>query len=381
MSKAAVAPPVPLLDLGRVHRSIAEDLKRDFERVLASGQFILGPEHDAFERELAEACGVRHAVGLSSGTSAITLAVQALGIGADDEVILPAFTYHATASAVAQAGARPVFADVEPVRFGLDAAAAEARIGPRTRAFVPVHLYGLACDLTGLAPLAERHGIPILEDAAQAIGALRNGVPPGRSGAGATLSFFPTKNLGALGDAGAFVTERDDLAARVKLFRAQGDAGNYRHTAIGTNARLDSLQAAFLRTKLRHLPAWIEARREAAARYRDALDGAGLPVTLPAEPAGTKHTYHQFTIRTPDRDRLQAFLKERGIATRIYYPIPLHLQPCFADLGHEEGDFPVAERLAREVLSLPIFPGITEEEIGRVAEGIREFFAKASTGA
>ncbi|HET9251895.1 MAG TPA: DegT/DnrJ/EryC1/StrS family aminotransferase [Candidatus Eisenbacteria bacterium] len=378
MSKTTVAAPVPLLDLGRVHRSIAAELKQDFERVLASGQFILGPEHDAFERELAEACGARHAVGLSSGTSAITLAVQALGIGDGDEVILPAFTYHATASAVVQAGARPVFADVEPVRFGIDPASVEPRIGPRTRAILPVHLYGLACDLDGIDALAERHGLAVLEDAAQAIGATRNGVPPGKQSSGATLSFFPTKNLGALGDAGAFVTEREDLAARVRLLRAQGDAGNYLHTEIGTNARLDSLQAAFLRTKLRHLPEWVEARRAAAARYRAAL--ADLPVTVPAEPAGSRHTYHQFTIRTQERDRLKQFLQERGVATRVYYPIPLHRQPCFADLGHRAGDFPVAETLAREVLSLPIFPGITEEEIARVTDAVREFFESCPAG-
>ena len=379
MSKTVAAAPVPLLDLGRVHRAIAAELTQDFERVLATGQFILGPEHDAFERELAEACGVRYAVGLSSGTSAITLAVQALGIGAGDEVILPAFTYHATASAVAQAGARPVFADVEPVRFGLDPSSVEGRIGPRTRAILPVHLYGLACDLDGIASLAERHGLAVLEDAAQAIGADRNGVAPGKRSAGATLSFFPTKNLGALGDAGAFVTEREDLAAQVRLLRAQGDAGNYRHTEIGTNARLDSLQAAFLRTKLRHLPEWVDARRAAAAAYREAL--ADVPVKLPAEPADSRHTYHQFTIRTRDRDGMQSFLKERGIATRIYYPIPLHRQPCFADLGHSPGDFPVAETLAGEVLSLPIFPGITEEEIARVTDAVREFFETRPAGA
>ena len=379
MSKTVAAAPVPLLDLGRVHRTIATELKQDFERVLASGQFILGPEHDAFERELAEACGIRYAVGLSSGTSAITLAVQALGIGAGDEVILPAFTYHATASAVAQAGARPVFADVEPVRFGLDPSSVEGRIGPRTRAILPVHLYGLACDLDGIATLADRHGLAVLEDAAQAIGAARNGAAPGKKSAGATLSFFPTKNLGALGDAGAFVTEREDLAAQVRLLRAQGDAGNYRHTEIGTNARLDSLQAAFLRTKLRHLPEWVDARRAAAATYRASL--ADVPVKLPAEPPDSRHTYHQFTIRTRDRDNMQAFLKERGIATRIYYPIPLHQQPCFAELKHAAGDFPVAETLAREVLSLPIFPGITEEEIARVTDVVREFFESRPAGA
>jgi dTDP-4-amino-4,6-dideoxygalactose transaminase len=363
---------VPLLDLSVAHREIADELKRDFERVLASGQFILGAEHDAFERELAAACGLRHAIGLSSGTSAITLAIQALGVEPGDEVILPAFTYFATASAVAHAGARPVFADVEPRRFGLDPESVASRIGPRTKAILPVHLYGLACDLAPLVRLADARGIPLVEDAAQAIGATDRDVPVGKTGAGATLSFFPTKNLGALGDAGAVVTDRDDVAARVRLLSRQGDAGDYRHTAVGTNARLDALQAAFLRTKLRHLDAWIVARREAAAAYRAAL--AGTPVTLPEEPAGARHTYHQFTIRAPRRDALQAHLRARGIATRVYYPIPLHLQPAFANLGHGPGAFPVAERLAGEVLSLPLYPGITPDQIGRVADEVRSFY-------
>ena len=363
---------VPLLDLSLAHREIAEELKRDFDRVLASGQFILGAEHDAFERELAAACGLRHAIGLSSGTSAITLALQALGVEPGDEVILPAFTYFATASAVAHAGARPVFADVEPRRFGLDPESVASRIGPRTKAILPVHLYGLACDLAPLARLADARGIPLVEDAAQAIGATDRDVPVGKTGAGATLSFFPTKNLGALGDAGAFVTDRDDVAAKVRLLSRQGDAGDYRHTVVGTNARLDALQAAFLRTKLRHLGAWIAARREAAAAYRAAL--AGTPVTLPEEPAGARHTYHQFTIRAPRRDALQTHLRARGIATRVYSPIPLHLQPAFAHSGHGPGAFPVAERLAGEVLSLPLYPGITPEQIGRVADEVRSFY-------
>jgi len=375
MKPVAAEAPVPLLDLGIAHRALEEDLKRDFERVLRSGQFILGAEHDAFERELAAACGVPHAVGLSSGTSAITIALQALGIGPGHEVIVPAFTYFASASAVTAAGATPVFADVEPERYGLDPGSADAKIGPATRALLPVHLYGLACDLDPIVALGKRRNLPVVEDAAQAIGATDRGRAVGTSTAGATLSFFPTKNLGALGDAGAFITANADLAAQVRLYRAQGDAGNYQHTVLGTNARLDALQAAFLRTKLRHLGEWIEARREAAARYRSAL--AGAPVTLPPEPAGAKHTYHQFTIRVPERDRLQAHLRERGIATRIYYPIPLHLQPCFASLGYRKGDFPVSERLAGEVLSLPIFPGITEEQIERVAAAVREFYAGA----
>jgi dTDP-4-amino-4,6-dideoxygalactose transaminase len=377
MKSVSTETPVPLLDLGIAHRAIADELRRDFERVLASGQFILGAEHDAFERELAAACGAKHAVGLSSGTSAITVALQALGVGPGDEVIVPAFTYFATASAVAQLGARPVFADVEPGRMGLDPSSVEARIGPKTRAIIPVHLYGLACDLEPIVALATTRGITVLEDAAQAIGATDRGLPVGLTTAGATLSFFPTKNLGALGDAGALLTERDDVAAQTRLLRAQGDAGSYKHTAIGTNARLDALQAAFLRTKLRHLPEWTSARRASAARYRSAL--AGTPVTLPPEPSGAAHTYHQFTIRAPERDRLQAFLAERGIATRIYYPIPLHLQPCFRPLGHRRGEFPVSERLASEVLSLPIFPGITEEQIDRVAAATRDFYSGPGT--
>jgi dTDP-4-amino-4,6-dideoxygalactose transaminase len=275
---------------------------------------------------------------------------------------------------VAHAGATPVFADVEPRRFGLDPASVESRIGPRTKAILAVHLYGLACELAPLTRMAQTRAIPLLEDAAQAIGATDQGVPVGKADAGATLSFFPTKNLGALGDAGAFVTDRDDVAWRVRLLSRQGDAGDYRHTAIGTNARLDALQAAFLRTKLRHLEAWVEARREAAEAYRRAL--AGAPVKLPEEPAGTKHTYHQFTIRAERRDALQTYLREQGVATRIYYPIPLHLQPAFAHLGHGPGAFPVSEQLASEVISLPLFPGITREQIERVASCVRAFYAE-----
>jgi dTDP-4-amino-4,6-dideoxygalactose transaminase len=371
---ASAEAPVPLLDLALAHRAIAEDLKGDFARVLASGQFILGAEHDAFERELAQATGLTHAIGLSSGTSAITLALQAVGVGPGDEVILPAFTYFATASAVVHAGATPVFADVEPRRFGLDPASVEPRVGPRTKAILAVHLYGLACDLAPLTRLAQTRAIPLLEDAAQAIGATDHGVPVGKADAGATLSFFPTKNLGALGDAGAFVTDRDDVARQVRLLSRQGDAGDYRHTAVGTNARLDALQAAFLRTKLRHLGAWVAARRGAAQTYRDAL--AGTPVILPEEPAGAVHTYHQFTIRALRRDALQAHLREHGIATRVYYPIPLHLQPAFAYLGLGPGAFPISEKLAGEVISLPLYPGITREQIERVASSIHAFYAE-----
>ncbi|HEX7078889.1 MAG TPA: DegT/DnrJ/EryC1/StrS family aminotransferase [Candidatus Eisenbacteria bacterium] len=378
MTRAPVATPIPLLDLSRVHGPLQAALEADFARVLRSGQFILGPEHDAFERELAAATGVRHAIGLSSGTSALSIALLALGVKPGDEVIVPAFTYFASASAVTQIGARPVFADVEPARFGLDPASVRARIGERTRAIMAVHLYGLACSLAPIRAAAAERGIPVLEDGAQAIGATDEGRPIGITTAGATLSFFPTKNLGALGDAGAFLTEDDGTAARVRLLRVHGDAGNYRHVALGTNARLDALQAAFLRTKLRFLPEWTKARRALAARYRRALDG--VPVTLPVEPAGANHTYHQFTIRAPERDHLQAWLHERAIGSRVYYPITLPAQPCFSEWGHRAGDFPVSERLASEVLSLPVFPGMTEDEVDRVAASIVEFYETRARG-
>jgi dTDP-4-amino-4,6-dideoxygalactose transaminase len=373
MSASMTERPIPLLDLAALHRPLAEELRQAFDRVLTSGQFILGAEHDAFERELAAACGSKHAVGLSSGTSAISVGLQALGVKAGDEVVVPAFTYFATASAVVHSGATPVFADVEPNRFGLDPASLEVAITPKTKAVVPVHLYGLACDLAPIVEVAARRGIAVLEDAAQAIGATDAGRPVGATTAGATLSFFPTKNLGALGDAGALLTERDDVAERTRLLRVHGDAGDYRHTALGTNARLDGLQAALLRVKLRHLTAWTEARRRNAAHYRDALNGT--PVILPVEPAGARHTYHQFTIRAPRRDALQQHLKGLGIASRIYYPIPVPSQPCFGGEA-AAGRFPVSDALAREVLSLPVGPELARESIDRIAAAVRTFYGK-----
>jgi len=370
--KTSLEPPIPLLDLGAVHGPLAEELLEDFERVLRSGQFILGPEHDAFERELALASGVKHAIGVASGTAALSIALLALGLEPGDEVIVPAFTYFASASAVTSLGARPVFVDVEPDRLGLDPALVEAALTPRTRAIMAVHLYGLSCDLGPLVDLGRRRSIAVLEDAAQAIGAEDQGRPVGASSAAATLSFFPTKNLDGLGDGGAILTEDDGLASRARLLRVHGDAGNYSHVVLGTNARLDALQAAFLRTKLRHLTEWTEARRELAARYRRGL--AGTPVGLPPDPAGARHTYHQFTIRAPRRDALASRLKERGIATRVYYPLTVPAQPCFRSLGLTPGPFPVSEQLTREVLSLPIYPGLAADQVERVAREIRAFY-------
>jgi dTDP-4-amino-4,6-dideoxygalactose transaminase len=370
--KTSFLSPVPLLDLGAVHGPLAEELIGDFERVLRSGQFILGPEHDAFEKELASACEVTHAIGAASGTAALSIALTALGVEPGDEVIVPAFTYFATASAVTAIGARPVFVDVEPERLGLDPEKTEAAITSRTRAILAVHLYGLSCDLAPLLDVGARRSIQVLEDAAQAIGAVDRGRPVGTASAAAALSFFPTKNLGGLGDGGAILTQDAALASRARLLRVHGDAGDYTHVALGTNARLDALQAAFLRTKLRRLPAWTEERRSLAARYRRGLEG--VPVGLPPDPQNAKHTYHQFTIRAPMRDALAGRLRERGIATRIYYPRTVPAQPCFAHLGFGPGAFPVAERFAREVLSLPIYPGLAMEQADRVAGEIRSFY-------
>jgi dTDP-4-amino-4,6-dideoxygalactose transaminase len=376
--KTSLESPVPLLDLGAVHGPLAEELARDFERVLRSGQFILGPEHDAFERELGAACGVKHAIGVASGTAALSIALLALGIEPGDEVIVPAFTYFASASAVTSLGARPVFVDVEPERMGLDPAGVEAAITPRTRAIMAVHLYGLSCELDPVLEIGARRSLPVLEDAAQAIGASDRGRPVGTASAAATLSFFPTKNLGGLGDGGAILTKDDGLAARTKLLRVHGDAGSYTHVTLGTNARLDALQAAFLRTKLRRLAAWTQERQALAARYRAGL--AGAPIGLPPDPEGAVHTYHQFTIRAPRRDALAEHLRERGIATRVYYPRTVPAQPCFAYLGHKAGEFPISERLCEEVLSLPIYPGLALEQVDRVAREIRAFHGTADAG-
>ncbi len=373
--KTSLESPIPLLDLGAVHGPLAEELTRDFERVLRSGQFILGPEHDAFERELAHACGVTHAIGVASGTAALSIALLSLGLMPGDEVIVPAFTYFASASAVTSLGARPVFVDVEPARLGLDPRSVEAAVTPRTRAIMAVHLYGLSCDLDPILEIGSRRSVPVLEDAAQAIGAIDRGRPVGTTSAAAALSFFPTKNLGGLGDGGAILTMDDGVASRARLLRVHGDQGNYTHVVLGTNARLDALQAAFLRTKLRRLAEWTEERRALAARYRRGL--AGGPVGLPPDPASADHTYHQFTIRAPKRDQLQAHLRERGIASRVYYPMTVPAQPCFAHLGHHAGEFPVSERLTREVLSLPIYPGLAPEQADRVVREIRAFYEAA----
>lgn len=353
---------VPLLDVRAHNEPLRDELFAAMRRVADSGQFILGPEVDAFERELAAAVGARHAIGVSSGTDALLVALMALGVGPGDEVVTTPFSFFATAGVVARLRARPVFADIEPTSFNLDPRAAETACGPRTRAVIPVHLFGRPATL----PCVDA---PIVEDAAQSIGAA-----PLRALAGC-LSFFPSKNLGAFGDAGAVYADDDAFAARVRLLRTHGAQPKYYHHAIGGNFRIDALQAAVLRVKLSRLAGWTAARRANAERYRQLA--AATPrwpaeVVLPAD--SPEHIYNQFVVRAPRRDALREHLAKAGIGTEVYYPVPFHLQPCFAELGYREGAFPEAERAAREALALPIYPELTEAQQAWVVEQIATFY-------
>ncbi|WP_438024451.1 DegT/DnrJ/EryC1/StrS family aminotransferase [Sorangium sp. So ce233] len=366
-------PPVPFFDRARGDLAMQDELAAVFQSVIRSGQYILGPEVEAFESACAAYLGVRHAIGVSSGTDALLVALMALGIGAGDEVVCPAYTFFATAGAVHRTGARPVFADVLPGSFNVDPASVARVLTERTRAVIAVHLFGDCAPMDELLAVARGRGLPVIEDAAQAFGAERAGA----LGLMGCFSFFPTKNLGGFGDGGLVTTDRDDLAARVRSLRAQGAPRKHHHALVGGNFRLDALQAALLRRKLPRLGALLERRRGHAARYAALLGGAGLPVALPgAGSAG--HTFNQYVIRLEDgsrRDPLRSFLAERGIGAEVYYPAPLHLQPCFAPIGPPAGSLPVAEAAARETLALPIFPELTDEEIDRVAAAFRSFFA------
>jgi dTDP-4-amino-4,6-dideoxygalactose transaminase len=353
---------VPLLDLRRQFEQVGPAVEAAVKRVLASGQFILGEEVAALEREIAARHGVKHAIGMSSGTDALLAALMALELGPEDEVVTTALSFFATAGAIARLGARPVFADIEAGSLNLDPRDALRRITPRTRAIIPVHLFGRAADVAPLAAV----GIPIIEDAAQALD-----VPGvGKLGRMATLSFFPSKNLGAAGDAGMVLTDDDALADRLRLLRAHGSRPKYVHHVVGGNFRLDALQAAILRAKLPFLEGWSARRRENAARYRELL--AGTPLELPADTPG--HVWHHFVVRAPRRDALRQHLASAGVETEVYYPTPLHLQPCFAHLGNRAGDLPEAERAALECLALPVHPDLDPPQLERVAAQVTSFY-------
>src|SRR4051794_6121367 len=352
---------VPLLDLDAQYPPLRDELLAAVTRVCDSQRFIMGPEIDSLERELSGLLGVKHAIAVSSGTDALLLALMALDIKAGDEVVTTTFSFFATAGAVVRVGGAPVRVDIDPAALKIDPLQAGAAITPRTKAIMPVHLFGLGAEMDPIMAAANRAGIPVIEDAAQAIGSSYRSRPLGTIGAFGCFSFFPSKNLGAFGDAGLLTTEDDALADRARLLRTHGMKPKYYHHLVGANFRMDALQAAVLRVKAPHLAEWTARRQANAARYRRLFGAPRLDaiVALPREPADRSHIFNQFVIRTPDRDGLKRHLDERGIGTEIYYPVPFHLQPCFANLGYRQGAFPHAERAAHESLAIPVYGELT----------------------
>lgn len=377
MSPAPEAMVVPALDLKAQYASIRDEVERVVRAVFESQHFVLGPEVAGLEAELATYCGVPYAVGCASGSDALLIPLMALDIGPGDEVVTTPFSFFATAGAIWRLGARPVFVDIEPDTFNIDPSRLESAITPRTKAIIPVHLYGQTADMEPINAIAEAHGLTVLEDAAQAIGAQYHDRRAGSLARVAAFSFYPSKNLGAVGDAGMITTTDAELASRMARLRVHGMEPKYYHHEVGFNSRLDALQAAVLRLKLRHLEDWTAARRAVAERYTGLFDAHGLSgtVQLPVERPGLRHVYNQFIIRVPavSRDALRDHLTRRRVGTEIYYPIPLHLQPCFAPLGHTPGDFPRSESAAQQTLALPIYPELSEAAQEHVVSSIAEF--------
>lgn len=371
--------PIPLLDLAAQNAPLMPELRAAFERVMAHGRFIMGPEVDAFEAELSEYLGV-HAIGVASGTDALLLSLMALDVGPGDEVITTAFSFFATAGCILRLGARPVFVDIDPSDCQIAPGAVAAAISPATRAVIPVHLFGQACDLDGVMAACAERGIPVVEDAAQSLGARCGERVVGTVGATGCFSFFPSKTLGGFGDGGLVSTGDAALAARLRLLRAHGAKPKYHHPEVGGNFRLDALQAALLRVKLPHLDSWARGRRRNAARYEAHFASAGLPTTRLSPPVETRagHVYNQYVVRTPERDALRAHLRKLGIGSEIYYPEPLHRQPCLGDAVMPEGSLPEAERACREVLALPIYAELPPEHLDRVASAVTEFLASGN---
>jgi dTDP-4-amino-4,6-dideoxygalactose transaminase len=365
---------VPFIDLPVQHRVLREELNWAIQRVMDRAAFALGQDVARFEEEFAAFCGTRHAVGVDSGLSALQLSLLAYGIGPGDEVILPAHTFIATAAAVTFAGARPVLVDVDPATYNIDVAQIETALTSRTKAIIPVHLYGLPAEMDPILELAQRHNLVVVEDACQAHGAYYRGRRTGALGHAAAFSFYPTKNLGACGDAGILVTDDEEVAKQVWAMRNCGQRVKGRHELPPYNHRLDTLQAAILRVKLRYLEAWIEDRRRCAARYNELLAEGG--VLTPVETRDARHAYHLYVVRAPERDALQAHLREHGVGTEIHYLIPIHLQPFYAKDSFRRRRFPVTERLCNEILSLPMYPHLTEDAIYHVASAIKSFQGK-----
>jgi len=370
---------VPLLDLQQQYQMIREEVRAAIDRVLESQQFVMGPDVQALEEEIAEYCQTKFAIGCASGSDALILALMSCDIGRDDEVITTPFSFFATAAAITRLGARPVFVDIDELTFNLNPTLVAEKITTRTKAILPVHLYGQCAEMDPLIELAAARGISIVEDAAQAIGAEDAHRRAGSLGTIGCLSFYPSKNLGGAGDGGMLTTSDLEHARRLRMLRVHGEERKYHHQVVGINSRLDSLQAAILRVKFRHLDEWTNARQRKAQQYELMFGDAGLgeKIELPLVRKGVRHIFHQFVIRVRDgrRDDLRSHLRERGVGSDIYYPVPLHLQECFAFLGYREGDFPIAERAAKETLALPVYPELGTEQQEYVVSSIAVFFS------
>lgn len=367
---------IPLLDLEAHHRPLRAELLEAITRVIDSHQFIMGAEVRQLENEIAAYSGVSHGIGCASGSDALYLALLSAGVGRDDVVVTTPFSFFATAGSITRVGATPLFVDIQPDTFNIDPEmiAAAVRANPRVKAIIPVHLFGACADMDPILKIAGECGAAVIEDGAQSIGAEYKGRKAQSLGEIGCISFFPSKNLGGFGDGGMCLTSNTALASKMSSLRVHGTTKKYYHPHLGTNSRLDTIQAAVLLVKLRHLDAWSEARARNAARYRQLLGDSGLPIVLPIEaPYQTRHVYNQFVIRTPRRDELKAHLQQHGIGTEIYYPLPLHLQPCYADLGYAEGSIPESECASKEVLALPIHAELPGEDIEYTCDVIRSF--------
>lgn len=365
---------IPLVDLYAQYETIKPEIDAAIQRTIEKTAFILGPEAKQFETHFAEFCGVKHAIGLDSCTAALHLSLIALGIGAGDEVITTAHTFVATSEPISLVGARPVFVDIDPRTYNMDPAKLEAAITPHTKAIIPVHLYGQPVEMDAIMDVARKHNLSVIEDAAQAHGATYRDRKIGSLADMACFSFYPGKNLGAYGDAGALVTNRDELNQKIRMLRDHGRISKYEHEITGYGYRLDGIQAAILDAKLKHLPDWNAARRSHADYYTELLSNLDDSIVTPYEPSHLRSAYHLYVIRTRNRDELMQYLKANDIEAGIHYPVPLHLQPVYKNLGYHAGDFPHTEQAAREILSLPLYPELTHTQIDRVVETMREFY-------
>ncbi len=378
MSEATLKRVVPLLDLGMQHREIAGEIEAAVKQVLESQKYILGPEVAALEREVAEYCQSKYGVGCASGSDALLLSLMAYDIGAGDEVITTPYTFFATLGAIVRLGAKPVLVDIEPEAFNIDVARIEQVVTERTKAIIPIHLFGQCAEMAVINQLAERYNFPVIEDAAQAIGAEYKGQRAGSLGQIACFSFYPSKNLGGVGDGGLLTTSEEEVFTKLKALRAHGAKVKYFHDLVGINSRLDSIQAAILRVKLKYLEVWTELRINNAEQYRRLFLQSGLVekgvIGLPEELNDRRHIYNQFVIRVRDRDGLRDYLKNRGVGTEIYYPQPMHLQPCFSFLGYQMGDFPESERASKETLAIPIYPELKDSDKEYVVGCINDFY-------